>query len=62
MITPFEQKSIRKAVQGGLGGSSLEPLHQEAVLGAEKAVSTISWGVKFLWLRYSSISSRFSDF
>ena len=66
MITPFEEKSIRKAVQGAhgakafVGGSVLEPLHQEAVLGAEKegtsgevsspardarAVSTISWGL-----------------
>lgn len=45
MIAPFEEKSVRKAMQGGLGGSPLEPLHQEAILGAESAIATISWGL-----------------
>ena len=44
MIAPFELRSVRKAMQGGLGGSPLEPLDREAILG-KRAIPTISWGL-----------------
>ena len=44
MIAPFELRSVRKAMQGGFGGSPLEPLDREAILG-KRAIPTISWGL-----------------